>query len=612
MMPMPPRSAKPNATLGIPAAASQAPPVYRPNTGLPVQRMNAPAVYRPNPGVTAQTIPAAPVNRPHINATIQGMAAPPVYKPNQSAAVQRTNAPAVYRPEPTAPVQLTAAPPAYRPQGAVNSSAAAPPPLRRSPASIPPRQTAAQPVAQAKQLATSAGGMAPQPRSRSTTIQREIYKFEHDKWVLEKLGTPGTKQPPPRPNGGNVYFNTVTGREGSTIKGVEAGLADLIIVKGSLRDAKIDLQWPEYLWNGLQTGTGEGSVTTLGTIRLESGQGPRFKGLQDWLKPLWNELLNPFMERNGQLPYIKGQDWYTSGWMVVDISVNFYNNRSAQDATLGFHKDTAADNLFVNLIFNNKRPILATEWVVDTRKMKAAKKRQMNQYTGSDEVADAINETRSAIVSGGYRPEGTAIIEGGIEAGEAVFVSWVDELIWHSSPYADSRINHLRSLKCLRILRDPKNYRITEAADSVTYLLIRKTLKSLRRIPGTLINRFGKPKGKQTEWVDQINDYIDTIVSPGGDRIYPGWLTHLKDISDNRRFIMPGLSRGEEQAPDPTNNNERIERFTDIAKLPRRNSFIARSGTGEARSLRNAAKTTEPRSFIRTWVQIHREDYPLT
>jgi hypothetical protein len=375
-------------------------------------------------------------------------APPPVYKPNGLASVQRAAAPGVYRPDPAAPVQRMAAP-THKLQGAGNTSPAAPSPIRRPATGIPSRSSAAQSVVQAKRAASGGGFVAPPLMSRSTTIQREIYKFEQENWVLKKLGTPGSYPLPARPDQGNVYFNNVTGKQGPSIKDVEAGLVDLMIVKGALKDLKADLQWPEDLWNGLQGGTDNGSVTSLGTIRLKVGKNFGGKGLMKWLTPLWSKLLGPFMERNGQLPYIKAQNWYTSGRMVVDISVNFYNNRSAEDATLGFHKDTSGDNLFVNLIFNNKLPILATEWVVDQRKMKAAKKRKMNKYMGSDEVADAINATRTSIVNLEYLPQGTNIIEGGVETGEAGFVSWVDELIWHSSPYARSRTKHGRTLNNL-------------------------------------------------------------------------------------------------------------------------------------------------------------------
>jgi hypothetical protein len=644
MKPIVQGSLRPNVTSGLNSPASAAPPLYRPNVSPAVQRMVAPAAYRPNPAGTAQRAVAPAVHsaqgnttvqraaapavyRPDPNAPVQRMAAPAVYKPNESVVVQRAAAPAMYAPNATVPVQQMAASPVYKPQSAVHASMATPLPMHPPSIGIPPRPLAAQPVMQAKQAsATAGGGMAPAVTPRSNTIQREIYKFKKNKWVLEKVGTPGYRKPPKRPKEGNVYFNTVTGKKGPTIESVEAGLIDLMIVKGSLKDLKGHIQWPAQLWKELHDSTNNGSTNFMGTIRLKCDQGRKThkykwntKGGKNWgkeLKQLWNDLLAPFMRRNGQLDYIYGQKWFTDGDMVVDISVNFYNNRSAEDTTLGFHKDTSGDNLFVNLIFNNKQPILATEWVVDKQEMKEAKKRQMKLYMASDQVSNAIEETRASIVKKEYRPKGTSTIEGGLQTGNAGFVSWVDELIWHSSPYAQSRETHKSTLtqSNLDVLQDPKKYRYVLHRNDHDYYMIRKALRTLRHIPGTSINNsFVKPSVKPADWWLNFDDYINTIVDPRGNPISPAWESHLGDIAKNKlAIISPRMSRGEEQAPDKSNNNTRIERYMGLAPLRRRNSIIAEADGADATSLNNAAKTVEPRSFVRTWVQIHREDYPLT
>ena len=360
------------------------------------------------------------------------MAAPPVYRPQTIQAKPTDNGPPVYRPTPlTRPAVSNKLPPAPiipSIQGSAQAKPVATDVLQQRAVGTRNLLSSSNTSAHAHggrtegKAAThtthpakpsSAGLIAPQIGARSTTIQREIYKFEGDTWVLERIGTKGGFTPPARPDEGMLYFNTVTGEQGPEIKNVEAGLADLMIMKGSLNDAKIAVPWPEYLWNGLQNGTTDGSVTTLGTIRLKSGEATLFHGSEGWLLPLWKELLEPFMTRNGQLPYIRGQEWYTLGRAVVDVSVNFYNNRPAT-AALGFHKDTAGDNLFVNLIFNNKKPILATEWTVDKRPMKKAKKTQMIKYMGEDSVANAIETTREQINGLRTPPEGREIIEGGL------------------------------------------------------------------------------------------------------------------------------------------------------------------------------------------------------
>ena len=97
------------------------------------------------------------------------------------------------------------------------------------------------------------------------------------------------------------------------------------------------------------------------------------------------------------------QKWYDTGKAVVDISVNFYNNRSAQDRSFEFHKDTAGDNLFVNLIFNNKKPMLATEWAVDTRSMKVRKKQFMDSFLGDVSMSDESKKPVRLSSAAGYK-----------------------------------------------------------------------------------------------------------------------------------------------------------------------------------------------------------------
>jgi hypothetical protein len=625
MKPIVQGSSRSNATARSNSPASAAPPVYRPNASPAVQRMEAPAVYRPNSAGTAQRVAAPAIHSAQGNAPVQRA----VYKPNESAAVQRVAAPAVYRPNAAVPMQQMAAPPALTPRGAVHVSMATPLPMYPPSMSAPSRPFAAQPVMQAKQAPVVAGGsMAPTVTPKSNTIQREIFKFEQDKWALERPGTPGTRKLPDRPKDGKIYFNNVTGKRGRTIKAVEAGLVDLMMVNGSLKDLKGNVQWPDQLWKDLHKSTDDGSVNYMGTIRVRCNTDLKthlykYKWNKSWHEPLkkvWNELLKPFMQGNGQLPYIFGQEWFKSGDMVVDISVNFYNNRAGEDRSFEFHKDTAGDNLFVNLVFNNKQPMLATEWVIDKQKMHKAKRDQMIQYMGGDSVVNAINATRDSIEKKKYRPTGTSKIEGGVVTGEAFFVSWVDELIWHSSPSEKSRTQSTRF--DISLLKDPTNYIYGFGGDvnndedfkkreNYKYWVVRKALRTLRAVNGTQIKENGRsPDTDKFKWNAQIDQYIGTIVNPDGTP-KASWNRHLKDINDySHKIMLTYMIYGEDQAGDPSNSNTSIMRFTNINKLQRQNSIIA--GLGAGNPLQQASATTEPRSFIRSWVQIHHKDYPLT
>jgi hypothetical protein len=218
----------------------------------------------------------------------------------------------------------------------------------------------------------------------------------------------------------------------------------------------------------------------------------------------------------------------------------------------------------------------------------------MQTFVGDESVAQSIEETRTRIRDGTYSPKGIGRIEGGVAKGEAVFVSWVDELVWHSSPYPGPREGSPR----LAIYRNPAKYVHGEGMsgqDSVDFWLIMRALRSLRRIQGTAIYDFPRTGGG---WVDQIYAYVQTIVDDTGAPT-AGWARHLGDI--DRHISIISLGHGEEQASDPSNENETITRRTKIGQLRRRNSLPEKLD-----SLRQVSRTTEPRSFIRTWVQIHR------
>ena len=247
----------------------------------------APPVYRPQTQTTHLKAPP-PVYRPQPQTTQPKMAAPPVYRPQTIQAKPTHNGPPVYRPTPlTRPAVSNKLPPAPiipSIQGSAQAKPVATDVLQQRAVGTRNLLSSSNTSAHAHggrtegKAAThtthpakpsSAGLIAPQIGARSTTIQREIYKFEGDTWVLERIGTKGGFTPPARPDEGMLYFNTVTGEQGPEIKNVEAGLADLMIMKGSLNDAKIAVPWPEYLWNGLQNGTTDGSVTTLGTNKAQ-------------------------------------------------------------------------------------------------------------------------------------------------------------------------------------------------------------------------------------------------------------------------------------------------------------------------------------------------------
>jgi ribosomal protein S18 acetylase RimI-like enzyme len=272
----------------------------------------------------------------------------------------------------------------------------------------------------------------------------------------------------------------------------ETSLADLMIKSGTLSDKDIQLSWPPGVWEKLEAaatakvkkyvddlvsydyaeftrvqekyGAVENIPTelTIGTITFYQNYNykiyeDRRKGAdqafldQGLLKEVWEGLLAPFMQANGQLPYILSQPWYLEGEAAIDIEINFYWKRGS-GSVFGFHKDTGGDNLFFNLIFNNKEDMLATEWTEDlstwetlSKKTKTTKvsmiepqKHAVMKERMPKRLIRAIKDLRQNRRARYTNPLTDPLIRGGT-VGPLAYISAVDELGWHSTPSAWSR-----------------------------------------------------------------------------------------------------------------------------------------------------------------------------
>jgi hypothetical protein len=307
------------------------------------------------------------------------------------------------------------------------------------------------------------------------------------------------------------------------------------------------------------------------------------------------------MEANGQLPYIQRQKWFTNNraWVVIDI--NFYYNRPPNEG-FRFHKDTGGDNLFVNLIFNNKKPQLATEWIEDL-KPDASKKTGALELNLPDAEIEKINSTRAAFnrAQRPYRLEGHGGVRGGVAAGAAAYVSWVDELVWHSTPAPLSRTGYYKNIL------QPENYWKYKpyAVEAMRVLYIKK-------IKIHTFHVFCLTKRVYIYKADQItttlcDEYMNTVKTEKGKR-GPYFNAHnseierfakysLKDLQNPNKPVA--LERGVDLDADPAAMTQQMEnqvKATGVDKVERRNS----------RALGDFKISNEQRSFIRTWVRVHR------
>jgi len=150
------------------------------------------------------------------------------------------------------------------------------------------------------------------------------------------------------------------------------------------------------------------------------------------------DFLEKFMEANGQWDYIREQDWFKKEGYVIGIEVNYYANRLGAGALPGFHKDTAGDNVFVNLIFDNDETIEGTEWFADVEEPSAERDKWQKSVLPKAYQAD-LNRARKDLDTTLGEAGKASNVSGGT-VGKHAYVSWVDDLVWHATPTSVKRI----------------------------------------------------------------------------------------------------------------------------------------------------------------------------
>ena len=453
----------------------------------------------------------------------------------------------------------------------------------------------------------------------AAAIQRRIWKYDGEAWNLVEAGSAGGYDPRDIKDAKkNDYFNDITNKKGTSIEEVRAGLADLLLVTGSLNTLPTAVAWPDDVWKGLKQsakskfGPAGGDVRVGRVTLAPSGNVASFKLDENdkqhvdiaLLQKTWNTFLHQFMEANGQLPYMKRQQWFRDGKATVVVDINFYYNRHPNEA-FRFHKDTGGDNLFVNLVFNNKANILATEWIEDL-KSDASGKRKALRRNLPDSQRTEIRDTRSAFHRrlNPYRLAGHGGVRGDV-VGPAAYVSWVDELVWHSTPAPLSRTGYYKAILT------PENYWKYKpyAVEAIRVLLVNGKLDAFLT--------FFSDKGIQLNDLGQVttrlcDDYMNAVKSKDGikDKQFDAHniainalaglsLTDLRPINPSK---PPHMSHGVDLDADPlalTDTMTNKMKDTGIRPQVRRRNSV---------TISDFEIGTEKRSFIRTWVRVHRRD----
>ncbi len=414
------------------------------------------------------------------------------------------------------------------------------------------------------------------------------------------MGTAGSF---PKPDNGKQgeYFNDVNGKRGATADEVRAGLSDLMMITGSLHDAKINLAWPVKLWQDLVDNAYKPpNITILGKVTLAHRKLPQLVSAEDrfnqLLSNLWTQFLGPFMRSNGQLPYIERQSWYKKGRAVVDVDINFYLDRG-YGAALSFHKDTAGDNLFVNLIFNNQAPTPATEWIEDLATPLRTKREEMRRLMPGG-MRRAVREARGGMRDQEHAPKGVRTIRGGI-APVAAYVSWVDELVWHATPSIGGR-GAVHGFMDYLLLR-PEEYWGDHK------LNVHRALRFLATFPDTLIGEMNEERKRKLQWGFEtkfVDSYMNSVVKANGEQGV-NYGRHMKDVQAHLAALQSApisLSVGQELASDP--DGVGTAEFNQRTRIHRRTKRA--NSVGDLKALQTAHQDNSRRSFLRTWVRVRK------
>jgi hypothetical protein len=395
-------------------------------------------------------------------------------------------------------------------------------------------------------------------------------------------------------------------------------LADLYMTTGAVGDVVEPNPWPSLaadlqkthlpVQQKLDETEQAGFVVDLCTVYYKSGKRRVIwtgdnKPQKDHLEQLV-DFLEKLMEANGQWGYIKAQDWFAKGEYAIGIDVNYYPDRSGFSTFLAFHKDTGGNNIFVNLVFDNQTMIEATEWYVDIAEPSKKRKAWQEQLLPESYLKD-LEATRAEfreLLAGKQ-----TVVAGGVSPHLYTFVSWVDDLIWHSTPNGNKRVEYSaeHARRAYPLLEDMDNNFEFEDEQLGVKILGAEILGTIAEASGTHLSVWLKSKGMN------MPDLGYDLSRQAWGELYSGAEGEDRFHKDaETRNLTPWRITGrysEANAQDP-----RLADSVSIDEPPVNLSRLRRANSSddvqvELAKAREASKG-KPRAFIRTWVRILRLD----
>lgn len=319
------------------------------------------------------------------------------------------------------------------------------------------------------------------------------------------------------------------------------------------------------------------------------------------------DFLEDFMSTRGQWGYIEKQAWYTNREYVIGIDVNYYPDRSSSVYTMSpqFHKDTGGNNLFVNLIFDNQQPIEATEWFVDVQDpsgKRAEWQQSLLPQTHLDELKDLRLHLRD---SGQYR---TPVVHGSVLKGANIYVSWVDDLVWHATPSLNKRIEYsaAAAVAAYPNVRASIESGATFLKDKVRIHPV-ELLATMADDPATELCRWLTARGKQVQDLDFELARSAWSALYSGDA---GQENFARDARQRGGAEWRMIGQVAESIATDTRLDQETSKAPNIKETPAGLSRVRRANSADSDELKAVAAQNKdlPRSFVRTWVRILRKD----
>lgn len=324
------------------------------------------------------------------------------------------------------------------------------------------------------------------------------------------------------------------------------------------------------------------------------------EGQTGYMPEIANFLEN-LMEANGQWDYINGQDWYTKGEYVIGIDMNYYPDRSEfNPESPKFHKDTGGNNIFVNLIFDNEDQIEKTEWFTDVDQPSKARAKWQQDLLPKSHLKE-LELSRAALQK---EDDKTSVSGGATTAGEKnTYVSWVDDLVWHSSPTENQRIEYNSKVAASSYDSLKRNFKYTDKAHKLDVSAV--------EILGTMAE---SPETQLYKWLEKADLGAQDITYEVAEK---AWYALYDDkVGGKAKFLQDAAERSKSpwrvtgSTSEANAQDTRLKGSKSIDETPVGLSKRRRANSLNPEAIQQVRKTNEgkPRSFLRTWVRILPKD----